>query len=114
MHASCPSVTQANSREKPHRRKASFSSEPAMFWLLVLASVDLGPSQAQHNGGRSVWTACFMVDRKQRGNMEEAPNGPVFLKGPSPVFYHLPTMSLYDESIEGVGQSSQEEQVRSN
>lgn len=61
-----------------------------------------------------VKTAHFMVDRKQRGNMEGAPNGPALLKGPSPVFYHLPTMSLYDESTEGVGQSSQEEQVQSN
>lgn len=41
--------------------------------------------------------------QQQRGNMEGAPKGPVLLKGPSPVFYHLPTMSFYDESIEGAG-----------
>lgn len=54
MHVSWPSVTQANSREK-HRRRKTSSSDLEIFWLAVLASVELGPSQAEHDGGRSVW-----------------------------------------------------------
>lgn len=57
--------------------------------------------------------AGLMGDRTQRGNREGAPSGPPLLQGPTPVFDHLSIKPSCDESIKGLGRSSQDEHVQS-